>query len=206
MEETTIDDHCFRVLEGSPKFHRELLETFPDAKKEMEGIDFYVLKEEYKKFYFSKGCTEKKIPVPKGGMVLWDSRTVHDNVAPVEGRSHGDRWRYVSFVCMAPAIWTTDEDVEVKKQAYKEMRCSAHWPSQGVWLFPGTEQYELTKNQSHMEMIVEQPQIARTREVKLMAGIERYDFNDGRPNGPEWEPKWAKDKITHDTERDAAIL
>lgn len=205
MEETTTDDHCFRVLEGSPQFQRELLETFPEAKKEMGGKDFYILKEEHKKFYLSKGCKEKKVPVPKGGMVLWDSRTVHDNVAPVEGRPHGDRWRYVSFVCMAPAIWTTEEDLEIKKQAYKEMRCSAHWPSQGVWLFPSTQQCELTENHN-MEMIEKQPEVAKTREVKLLAGIERYDFNDGRPNGPEWEPKWTKDRSAHSTERDAAIV
>uniref|UniRef100_K1PPN6 Phytanoyl-CoA dioxygenase n=1 Tax=Magallana gigas TaxID=29159 RepID=K1PPN6_MAGGI len=189
LEETTPSDYCFRVLEGSQKYHQDLMYTFSDVNEAMAGKDFYILKNHHLKFYQNKGCAKKKVPVPKGGLVLWDSRLVHDTLAPVEGRPHADRWRFVTYVCMTPAIWASKIDFKVKKMAYEEMLCSAHWPSQGVKLFPGTHEDEPTKHK-RIEMVEEQPSIARTRLVQLLAGLEAYDFTDGRPNGPYWEPRW----------------
>lgn len=191
LEGTTPSDYCFRVLEGSQKYHQDLMDTFSDINEEMAGREFYILKNHHLEFYQNKGCAIKKVPVPKGGMVLWDSRTVHDTLAPVEGRPHADRWRFVIYVCMTPAIWASKKDFEVKRKAYEEMLSSAHWPSQGVKLFPGTDENEQTKL-NRIEMVEEQPPIARTRLVRLLAGMEAYDFTDGRPNGPDWEPSWAE--------------
>lgn len=191
LEETTPSDYCFRVLEGSQKYHQDLMDTFSDVNEAMAGKDFYILKNHHFEFYRNKGCAKKKVPVPKGGLVLWDSRTVHDTLAPVEGRPHTDRWRFVIYICMTPAVWASKKDFEVKKKAYEEMLCSAHWPSQGVKLFPGTDSNEQTKHK-RIEMVEEQPPIARTRLVRLLAGIEAYDFTDGRPNGPDWRPRWSE--------------
>lgn len=190
LEETTETDFCFRTLENSVQFHEEFYKTFPDAVKEAAGEDFYRLSQEHFDWYLSKGCKVAKVPVPKGGMVLWDSRTVHDNKAPLKGRSNSDRWRFVVFVCMAPAIWATENDLKLKKQAYNEMVATAHWPSQGVWLFPKTCEREATKKFAHLEIIDELPEIAKTEDVKRLVGIEKYDFDDGRPNDPGWKPTW----------------
>lgn len=71
------------------------------------------------------------------------------------------------------------------------MLSTAHWPSEGIRLFPSTHENEETKHK-RIEMVKEQPPIARTRLVRLLAGMEAYDFTDGRPNGPDWRPKWSE--------------
>lgn len=194
MEETSDDDHCFRVIEESPKYHKEFLDTFEEAAKESAGEDFYRLKAEYVDWYKSKGLKEKKIPVPKGGMVLWDSRTVHDNVKPEKGREHSDRWRFVVFVCMTPARWARTKDLALKKEAFEKMVATAHWPSQGVWLFPSTSECKQTKDKEQVEMIDELPLIAKTREVRQLVGLDGYDFEDGQPNDLGWMPEWSVDE------------
>ncbi|KAK3106103.1 hypothetical protein FSP39_012787 [Pinctada imbricata] len=196
LEGTSEDDHCFRVMEGSCRFHKEFFDTFPKAKEEAAGTDFYILHDEHKEFYRQMGCKEKRVPVPKGGIVLWDSRTVHDNAGPKKGRENQDRWRYVVFVCMAPAIWASQQEVDLKIKAYNKMVATAHWPSQGVWLFPGTADCTLTKDKAQMEIIDELPEIAKSVDVKQMVGIEKYDFEDGEPNDPGWQPKWNTDRFS----------
>ncbi|OWF44015.1 uncharacterized protein LOC110458814 [Mizuhopecten yessoensis] len=192
LEETTEEDYCFRVIEGSCKVHKEFLDTFQEAKEDCAGEDFYILKPEYIEWYKNKGLKEKKVPVPKGGMVLWDSRTVHDNVKPEQNRLHSDRWRFVTFVCMTPARWARKKDLELKKEAFEKMVATAHWPSQGVWLFPSTSECSKTKHKSLIEMVDEIPEIAKTREVRLLVGLDEYDFEDGQPNDLGWLPEWSE--------------
>ena len=37
--------------------------------------------------------------------------------------------------------------------------------------------------------IKELPEIAKTKEARLLFGVDAYDFDDGQPNGPP-EPQW----------------
>ncbi|XP_069121482.1 uncharacterized protein [Argopecten irradians] len=192
LEETTCEDYCFRVIEGSCNVHREFLDTFKEAAEDSAGEDFYQLKPEYVEWYKNKGLKEKKVPVPKGGMVIWDSRTVHDNVKPEKGRLHSDRWRFVTFVCMTPARWARKKDLQLKKEAFEKMVATAHWPSQGVWLFASTSECSKTKYKSQIEMIDEIPEIAKSREVRQLVGLDKYDFEDGLPNDLGWLPEWSE--------------
>ncbi|XP_063409879.1 uncharacterized protein LOC134693101 [Mytilus trossulus] len=196
LEETTENDYCFRVLENSVQVHKEFYESFPKVVEETAGKDFYCLSKEHFDWYLSKGCKIKKVPVPKGGIVLWDSRMIHDNIAPLAGRPYSERWRFVVFVCMAPAIWATEQDIKMKQKAYNEMVATAHWPAQGVWTFSKTSVREATKNFAHLEIIEELPEIAKTKEVLQMVGFEKYNFDDGQPNDPGWNPKWSVDPST----------
>ena len=193
MEESSEDDYCFRVLKNSVQYHKEFYETFPKAKKESAGEDFYMISQEQADWYISKGCRIKKVPVPKGSMVLWDSRTIHDNKAPIRGRNNSDRWRFVVFVCMVPAIWATKEDIELKKEAYNEMAATAHWPAQGVWLFKKTSEREVTKHFTQLEMIEEQPDIAKSTDILNMVGLETYTFGEEDTKVLEIKPKWNVD-------------
>ncbi|KAJ8310361.1 hypothetical protein KUTeg_012226 [Tegillarca granosa] len=171
-------------------FHKEFYLTFPEAAKKFAGSDFVPLKSEYIDWYKSKGCHEKLVPVPKGGMVLWDSRTIHDNAAPVKGRKNPNKWRFVNFVSMTPAIWAHQDDYITKQKAYKELIASAHWSSQGVYLFPSTSNAVELKDHLKIEAVDKLPDIAQTYQSKLLAGIEKYDFDDGKSNGPNWRPLW----------------
>ena len=122
-------------------------------------------------------------------MVLWDSRTVHDNAEPIRGRTHSDRWRFIILVCMAPAIWASENDIRLKNKAFKEMLGCAHWPSQGVKLFTDAGEPEKF-------IIQRQPDVANSSEVRRLVGLDKYDFNDGESNGPGWVPEWSKESET----------
>ncbi|XP_063397666.1 uncharacterized protein LOC134681974 [Mytilus trossulus] len=189
LEETSETDFCFRVLENSVQFHKEFYEHFPSAKKKSAGEDFYILSKEEIDWFISKGCEMKKVPVPKGGMVLWDSRTIHDNIAPTRGRPNSDRWRFVVLVCMVPAIWSTPKDVELKTEAYNEMAATAHWPAQGVWLFQKTSERNKTNQFTHLEMIQEQPGVAKGKDVLRLVGMEKYDTEENNEVISK-RPKW----------------
>lgn len=198
LEETTQDDHCLRLIEKSHLYHDRFQEAFTDAmvlEDEASEEEFFPLKEEWIAWYKEQGCTERIIEVPKGGMVVWDSRTVHDAVLPKRDRSNSDRWRFVVFVCMAPAIWATDEDYKTKKFAYDNFRSTAHWPSQKNIVFRSTTGNPYTEHRKHIYAVDTMPDIAATKEAKLLAGLERYDFNDGTPNDPGWRPTWDKSSV-----------
>lgn len=68
-------------------------------------------------------------------MVFWDSRTIHMGTLPRKNRPNPDRWRFVIYVCYTPANLQTEEDSKLKRMAYIQNRCTAHWPY-GVRVFP----------------------------------------------------------------------
>ncbi|PVD36949.1 hypothetical protein C0Q70_03942 [Pomacea canaliculata] len=99
------------VLEKSHKqfesfYTRDGIEA--QAKKSNE-LGYLTFNNDDVAWYQQHGCYPRKVPVPKGGMVVWDSRLVHDNCRPEEGRPNKDRWRFVVFVCMTPARWARKE-------------------------------------------------------------------------------------------------
>ncbi|KAK7486099.1 hypothetical protein BaRGS_00022708, partial [Batillaria attramentaria] len=173
------------VLSGSHKHFAAFYREHPTVAARARKLDFVRTQEEHVKWFRERGCQLTKVPVPKGGMVLWDSRTVHDNCRPEWGRPNSDRWRFVVFVCMAPARWAKPEDLAKKRQAYSKLRMTTHWPSQGVSLFGERE-----ADEHQVTPLKKLPDVARTEEAQLLAGMKEYDFEDGEPNGPEWDPRW----------------
>ena len=90
LEEASQSDYCLKVIENSHKLHEEYFEIFkpdPDGSHysrlteggNREKIDWYLSHE---------GCSIERVAVPQGGMVLWDSRTVHAGAPPLEGRDN----------------------------------------------------------------------------------------------------------------------
>lgn len=188
LEEQTQDDYCFRVLPKSHLYHAEFYQTFSDATKRTERSDFCKLSKTQKDFFYRKGCNLVNVPVPKGGIVLWDSRTIHDNTPPIAKRPNPDRWRFVVFVSMTPAIWASEKDMKFKKDAYRRMLLTTHWSSQGLKTFK--EYIENKRKRNYVNVSIDHlPDVAKTQEARLLAGDEHYDFDDGRPNGPA-APKW----------------
>lgn len=183
MEETSDQDYCFRVLKGSHKFHSEFFESNPKAREHSRKADHYRMKDEDREWYESKGCQVTCVPVPKGGMVVWDSRTVHDNVPPSSGREHSDRWRCVCFVSMTPAHWAGRDDIDFKKNIYKDMAMTSHWSSQSQRRFSSEDKCD------EFLSIKRLPQIAKSTDIRQLMGVTPYNFNDGEPNGPP-PPMW----------------
>ena len=179
LEEALEDDWCFMVVEESHKHFTTFFKSHAPNKRS----EFRRIGEGEIQFYTERGCNVKRIPCPKGGMILWDSRLVHAGALPKEGRRNPGRWRFVNFVCMAPAIWARDTDLATHKEAFETLRTSRHWPCEGFSMFPCYKEYPQFDIQSI-------PDVALTKECQKMAGIVAYDFGDGSPNGPTSKPRW----------------
>ena len=188
LEEQTTDDYCFRVLAKSHKLHKEFFEKYPAAVTKTQKLEFYKLSATQKKWYKDEGAELTYVPVPKGGIVIWDSRTVHDNTPPSRDRSDSDRWRFVVFVSMTPAHWASEEDIRFKQDAYRKMLITSHWSSQNLKTF---KPFNINmRKRGHSEISIQKlPDEARSEDARRLSGVEPYDFDDGLPNGPD-KPKW----------------
>ncbi|KAK7482510.1 hypothetical protein BaRGS_00026221 [Batillaria attramentaria] len=187
LEEATADDYCLRVLEKSHNCHQQFFATFPDARKKSVAKEFYKLTKEQVAWYKEQGCALKCVAVPKGGMVLWDSRVIHDNRPPIRDRAHAGRWRFVTFVCMTPAKWASEQDLDKKRRAYEELLLTNHYPSQKMRVLP-----DKTPSQQQDMSIKKHCKAAKSEDAKQLAGVVEYDFEDGEPNGrsaPVWLDK-----------------
>ena len=176
LEEALQDDWCFMVIEGSHKLHEEFFATH----ERNSHSEFRRLSDAEVQWYQDQGCVLKRLAVPKGGMVIWDSRTIHAGAPPKSDRANPGRWRYVVFVSMAPAIWASPEDMAQKRKSYNELRITRHWPAQGTSIF--------RRYRPHKLDIVQLPEFAKSAEVRLIAGDLDYDFGNGQSNGPNWVP------------------
>ncbi|ELT89419.1 hypothetical protein CAPTEDRAFT_130395, partial [Capitella teleta] len=176
LEDAEEDDYCFMVIEKSHQFHTEYFKRIPEHRKG----EFRKLDKGSIDWFKQQGCRIRRVPCPKGGMIVWDSRTVHAGAPPKVGREN-PRWRYVMFVCMGPAAWATPEDLKLKEEAYEKLRVSRHPPCNGVSLFSSkhTSKHDFT----------ELPEIAKSKEAMQLAGVKSYDFGDGQSNGPK-APEW----------------
>ena len=187
LETCDEDDWVYVAVPKSHRYHEQFFQKYPDALKRNQSSDepdFYRLSEEELDWYrrHIEGFSIKRVAVPKGGMVVWDSRIIHSNSSPIAGRENPGRWRYVVFVAMAPAAWATDENLAIKRESYSEMKMTNHWASTETKFIDDA----YTKC---LQAVSQHPDIAKTDQVRRLAGIEPYDFNDGTPNGPP-DPLW----------------
>ncbi|XP_046547045.1 uncharacterized protein LOC124257100 isoform X1 [Haliotis rubra] len=192
LEEATEMDHCFRVLSHSHRYFEEFFSHFDNARKRSLKSEFYRLTKPQTAWYEKRGCEEVKVSVPKGGVVLWDSRTVHDNVPPVLGRPHDDRWRWVVFICMMPAHWAADKDKQKRAGAYNEIKLTNHWASQETEVFKSNQPKHNGDPMYCVDVMPPEgiPLEGSTPSARLLAAVDEYDFDDGQSNGPGWEPEW----------------
>lgn len=194
LEHAEEDDWTFHVLKGSHTFLDEFYESNQNAALRSSLNKYYHMRDENIEWFKNKGCETVRVSVPKGGMVLWDSRLIHANARPLKGRNNPGRWRFVVLVCMAPAIWAPKDDIERKQEAYNSLSMTTHWPSQGVNSMkseiPSYCRRDVKIPTNHCE-------IAKTKATKQLCGVVPYDFEDGLSNGPDWTPEWDKNHGIH---------
>ncbi|XP_071110424.1 uncharacterized protein [Haliotis cracherodii] len=188
LEESTENDFCFRVLKDSHKYHSAFFDHYKPARAKSLRSEFYKLTTNQVSWYRKRKCKEVKVAVPKGGMVLWDSRLIHDNVPPVFNRPNADRWRFVVFVSMTPAIWAAPRDIALKQKAYKELSMTNHWPSQSLEIDESVK--APSHSGQHMYCVNYMPEVAKSEEAMRLAGVLDYDFENGQSNGPKLKPVW----------------
>ncbi len=118
-------DGTLQVLEGSHRFHAEFARTFRGRDFK---LDWYKLADpEEFAFFEQRGCRSVAIACPAGGMVFWDSRTIHCGREPVQGRAQPSI-RNVAYICMTPRAWATTKIIEKKRQHLAAQRTTNHWP------------------------------------------------------------------------------
>ncbi|KAL8569738.1 hypothetical protein ACOMHN_007261 [Nucella lapillus] len=189
LEAANRDDWVFECMVGAHKMLERFYKEHPSEAEDTirRGNDFFKLKEAHVQWFRQKGCLCRRVPVPRGGVLLWDSRLVHNNARPIKGRSNPNRWRFMVAVCMGPACWADKTSLRIKKRAYRERRLTTHWPSTGVRLFPPLPP-DAPKAKRSLKAL---PKIATTLEAMQLVGLISYNKlrkkSDKEPNdlGPD---------------------
>jgi ectoine hydroxylase-related dioxygenase (phytanoyl-CoA dioxygenase family) len=92
--------------------------------------DWYRLDEAAYEYFISR-CTPINVKCPKGGMVLWDSRTIHMS----RPNRHLTDERFVIYTCGFPSSRLTPKDFTRREEAIRKRRATSHWPD-ARHLFP----------------------------------------------------------------------
>ncbi|WAR01995.1 hypothetical protein MAR_008553 [Mya arenaria] len=131
LKEACHDDWTLQVMENSHNVFEKFLRENPKAAQVSIEKKFFKLNKTQVKYFQKNGCKIVRVPMPKGGLVLWDSRLVHDNAQPLEGRENPGRWRYVVFVSMTPAKWASLADMDLKRDAFTGITGQVQKPIRG---------------------------------------------------------------------------
>ena len=118
----TLTDNKERTLvvyEGSHKLHEKY---FADRGIETGG-DWHVLDENY---INSIQHLKRPLHIPAGALVIWDSRTFHQNRY---GKPNSEE-RMTQYVCYLPDNHPKNTESTTKKRIkyFKERRTTSHWP------------------------------------------------------------------------------
>ncbi len=116
------------VCEGSHLMHREMLEKWGV----LRDSHWYLLKKP-EADYARKIFVTRKVECPPGSLVLWDSRTLHENTGHAPHSKGRDR--LVFYVCMMPRGVAQAagekryaELLQRKREAYEQQLATTHWP------------------------------------------------------------------------------
>lgn len=116
---TSNKERTLIVYEGSHNYHEKYFEEKNiKSSKNWQLIDHETL---------SRMSVQKKtLDVPAGALVLWDSRTFHQN----QYGTPGSEERMVQYVCYLPKNdkKNTKSQQEKRKKYFDEMRTTSHWP------------------------------------------------------------------------------
>nr|QFG74542.1 MAG: hypothetical protein [Megaviridae environmental sample] len=117
---TDNKERTLRLYEGSHKLHKEYFKK--------EGItnnkNWNLINEDYLEEIKD---SKKILEVPAGSLVLWDSRTFHQNQYGLPNSEE----RLVQYICFFPKNHIKNTDAIKKKRLkyYKDQRTTSHWPA-----------------------------------------------------------------------------
>jgi len=117
-----------------PKSHQLFEQLFMIDGKTPHS-DFYMIPKSSRVWSLFETCGLKmtKLILAPGDLVLWDSRTIHCNtpaslLSKEERPTHPDLRRLVSYICMTPTKFATQEVIFKRIAAYKKGTTTNHWP------------------------------------------------------------------------------
>lgn len=173
-----------------PQYAKKLIDDFTAKTGKTNMVDIEKeFKDEFVKvddldYFKRKGCCEVRITCPKGSLVLWDSRTLHQGSQPLKNRLQPNI-RAVVYVCMTPVEriceYSYSKKIFIKRslKAVEEGRTTNHWPQK--------RKIEPFMPSSRFEKIVDpgfwypQPTILKGIAWKLATGVysdKDYDLLD----------------------------
>jgi len=117
---TSNEERTLVVYEGSHHYHSEYFQEHgcKDEKSNWQRINYDVLE--------SMAESKRILKVPAGSLVLWDSRTFHQNQY---GKPDSEE-RFVQYICYLPKNdFRNSTCIQNKRKKYfDEMRTTSHWP------------------------------------------------------------------------------
>lgn len=128
-------DECDSTLRIVPRSHllqrpifRALLEETKDKEKLKKAGGYRFSDKDLERLVLKPhGLELKRVSMPAGSIVLWDSRLIHGKGGPQLPRPI-PRWRIVSYVCMTPARWCTKAALRKRVRAFEQVRMTMHNP------------------------------------------------------------------------------
>jgi hypothetical protein len=134
------DDATLNILEGSHNYHQSFFEDNHIINKS----DWYLLKDNQKDYFISKGCIDRSINANIGSMILWDSRVIHQAKGVDINRSNCN-FRMVIYISMMPRSSITNPKLLKNRQkAFNNLRISSHWTN-SLFLFGNQSSDDLNK-------------------------------------------------------------
>ena len=117
---TSNKERTFRCYEGSHKIHS----TYFKEKGIKTRSNWHVIDESFTDLIQDK---KRVLEVEAGSLVLWDSRTFHQNQY---GKQGNNEERIVQYVCMLPRSHpdNTENNQKKRQKYFKERRTTSHWP------------------------------------------------------------------------------
>ena len=115
---TDNKDNSFQIYEGTNNNHEEYFRTrgMENDNKNWQKID--------KDYLESIDSKKKVLEVPAGSLVLWDSRTFHQNII-----KNKDEERLIQYICMMPKDnkKNTRSMKEKRLKYFETRRTTSHW-------------------------------------------------------------------------------
>lgn len=107
------------VYEGSHLLHEQY---FKSINKSNDSKNWQLINHDYLNSIQDK---RRILEVPEGSLVLWDSRTFHQNIV-----SDPNEERLVQYICMKPKNSCDNSSSQTKKRLkyFEELRTTSHWP------------------------------------------------------------------------------
>ena len=129
------DEHAgLMVLDGSHLHFETLVNMHNNGILKGWVQDWYRLEDTALEYFQS--CPVVNVKCPKGGMVLWDSRTVHMS----RPNRHETDERFVIYTCGWPKSRLTEKDLKRREEAKRLLRATSAWPD-ARHIFPAKPQW-----------------------------------------------------------------
>ena len=117
---TDNQERTFVVYEGSHLHHESY---FQERNMEHDTKNWQIIHPDYLAQIYH---TRRVLNVPKGSMVIWDSRVFHQNQF---GAPHSEE-RMVQYICFFPKNHHDNNEIQqiYRKHCFEELITTTHWP------------------------------------------------------------------------------